>query len=130
MAYKYYQKGCASLVSLNDSFIIVYKRYLCLKILQSDKYISLFPLYNNNPSFIVKFRLSTGTEIKLPVRNETTIGDIKNELYKRIELQNLNIQVILFGGNQLNDTTKISQLKLSNIDIIVVMVEQKKSSFF
>ena len=115
-----------------EILFIIYldKRYLCLKILQSDKYISLFPLSNNNPSFIVKFRLSTGTEIKLPVRNETTIGDIKNELYKRIELQNLNIQVILFGGNQLNDTTKISQLKLSNIDIIVVMVEQKKSSFF
>ena len=130
MAYKYYQKGCSSLVNLNDSFIIVYKRYLCLKILSSDKYISLFSLSNNNPFIIIKFRLSIGTEIKLPVRNEATIGDIKDELYKKIELQNLMIETFLFQANQLDDKTKISQLKLTNEDVIVVIVEQKKRGFF
>ena len=64
------------------------------------------------------------------MRNEATIGDIKDELYKKIELQNLMIETFLFQANQLDDKTKISQLKLTNEDVIVVIVEQKKRGFF
>ena len=40
------------------------------------------------------------------------------------------IQTFLFQANQLDDKTKISQLKLTNEDVIVVIVEQKKRGFF
>ena len=130
MAYKYYQKGCSSLVNLNDSFIIVYKRYLCLKILQSDKFISLFGLSSNNPPFIIRVRLTDGTEIKTPVRKDMTIGDIKNELYKKIELQNLMIKAFLYGGELIKEESKIEEVNLKNNDIVLVIVEQKKSGIY
>ena len=132
MAYKYYQKGCSSLVNLNDSFIIVYKRYLCLKILNSDKFISLFCLSNNNPTFLVCFKLTTGAQIKLPVKNDMTIGDVKNELYKRIELQNLRIKTLVFGAEQIKDHKRIIELNINinNNDFILVVVEQKKIGVF
>ena len=38
MALSFYQKGCKPLHNLNDSFIIVYYRYLSLKKVQSEKY--------------------------------------------------------------------------------------------
>ena len=126
-AYHYYQRGCHSLVNLNDSFIIVYKRYLSLKIVQSDKFLSLFCKVNNNiPSFLVKFRLSIGNDISLSIRKDMTIEHIKNELYKKVELQNLKIKVLLYGGEMLLDNSKISENIINNNGIIVVIVEQKK----
>ena len=126
-AYQYYQRGCYSLVNLNDSFIIVYKRYLSLKIVQSDKFLSLFCIANNNnPSFIVKFRLSVGNDINLSVRKDMTMEDVKNELYKKVELQNLKIKVFLYKGDLLPDKTKINDIEIKNTDIILVIVEQKK----
>ena len=130
MAYKYYQKGCSSLVNLNDSFIIVYKRYLCLKIVNSDKFILLFSLSDNNPTFLVRFKLTIGAEIPLQAKNNMTIGDAKNELYKRIELQNLMIKTFLFRGEQIKDQKRIIELKMDNNEAIVVVVEQKKKGVF
>ena len=129
-AYKYYQKGCSSLVNLNDSFIIVYKRYLCLKIVNSDKFILLFSLSDNNPTFLVRFKLTIGAEIPLQAKNNMTIGDAKNELYKRIELQNLMIKTFLFRGEQIKDQKRIIELKMDNNEAIVVVVEQKKKGVF
>jgi len=50
MAFLYYQKGCRSLLNLSDSFIIVYKRYLSLKITKSM--VMKSSANNNIPSFL------------------------------------------------------------------------------
>ena len=56
MAYKYFQKGCSSLHNLHDSFVIVYKRYLSLKIINSNKFKTFRSPCNH--SFNAIFRLS------------------------------------------------------------------------
>ena len=126
-AYQLYERGCYSLLSLNDSFIIVYKRYLSLKKVQSDKFKSLFSIPNNNsPPFDLNFRLSTGKDIKLSVKKEMTMGDVKNELYKNNELQNLEISIFLFGGDQLKNEKIVGDIKIDNNGVILVVVEQKQ----
>ena len=130
MAYKYYQRGCNSLVNLNDSFIIVYKRYLSMKILLSNKFLYLYSFANNTQMYFVNFRLSIGKDIILQVNEVMTFGYIKTELYKRIELQNLKINTFLFGGDRLKEQTKLCEAKIKNNDVVVVVVEQKKHEMF
>ena len=126
-AYHFYERGCYSLLSLNDSFIIVYKRYLSLKKINSEKFKTLFSLTDNNsPSFSLNFRLSTGKEFKLAVRKEMTIDDVKKTLYKSTELQNLEIQVFLYAGDQLKTEKIIKDIKINNNDVILVVVQQKQ----
>ena len=110
-----------------DSFIIVYKRYLSLKKIQLEKFRIIFSLTDNNtPSFSLNFRLSIGKDIKLSVKKEMTIGDIKNILYKKSELQNLEIQIFLFAGGLLKDEKIIKDIKFNNNDVILVVVQPKK----
>ena len=61
-----------------------------------------------------------------------TIGDVKNELYKRIELQNLRIKTFVFGAEQIKDHKRIIELNINinNNDFILVVVEQKKIGVF
>ena len=127
-AYQLYERGCYSLFSLNDSFIIVYKRYLSLTKIRSEKFRNIFSLSDNNntPSFSLNFRLSTGKDIKLSVRKEMTISDIKNTLYKNSVLQNLEIQIFLFAGDQLKNEKMIRDINLNNNDVILVVVQPKK----
>lgn len=128
MAFLYYQKGCRSLLNLSDSFIIVYKRYLSLKITKSM--VMKSSANNNIPSFNVNLKLSTGSCIRLNVNNNMTIGDIKNELYKKRELQNLKINVILIRANSVNDDVVLRDLHLANDENIVVVVGQNNPSIF
>ena len=58
LALKYYQKGCTSLNNIYDSFVIVYKRYLSLKIINSNKFGNLAK--KSFPTLNIKFRLSAG----------------------------------------------------------------------
>ena len=126
-AFQLYERGCYSLFSLNDSFIIVYKRYLSLKKIQLEKFRIICSLTDNNtPSFSLNFRLSIGKDIKLSVKKEMTIGDIKNILYKKSELQNLEIQIFLFAGGLLKDEKIIKDIKFNNNDVILVVVQPKK----
>ena len=128
MAFLYYQKGCRSLLNLSDSFIIVYKRYLSLKITKSM--VMKSSANNNIPSFNINLKLSIGACIKLKVNNNMTIGDIKNELYKRRELQNLKINVIIIRANAVNDDVVLRDLHLANDENIVVVVGQNNPSIF
>ena len=107
---------------------IVYKRYMSLKKIQLEKFRIIFSLTDNNntPSFSLNFRLSIGKDIKLSVRKEMTIGDIKNILYKKSELQNLEIQIFLFAGGLLKDEKIIKDIKFNNNDVILVVVQPKK----
>ena len=128
MAYKYFQKGCSSLHNLNDSFVIVYKRYLSLKIINSNKFKTFrSPCHH---SFNVIFRLSIGGEIKLPIHDNMYICDAKNELYKRPELQNFVIKFLLFQGNHMQENDKFNKFKVKENDIIIVFVEKSNNSWY
>ena len=56
--------------------------------------------------------------------------DIKNELYKRRELQNLTISILLYKGNALLDNDKLEKYNVKNDDTITVMVEKPNINFF
>lgn len=95
MALSFYQKGCKPLHNLNDSFIIVYYRYLSLKKVQSEKYNYLNENSNQIKKKNIIIRLSVGcVDINLFVLDNMTINDIKIELYKKQELQNLQIKYL------------------------------------
>ena len=130
LALQYYKRGCKSLHNLHDSFVIVYKRFLSLKIINSNK-------FNNNLSSIpnkiynIKFRLSSGNiDIFLPINIHMPISDIKNELYKRPELQNYEIKVLLFKGNQLMDSDKLEKYKINDNETVTVIVGVPDASFY
>ena len=128
LALKYYQKGCKSLHNINDSFVIVYKRYLSLKIINSNKFGNLTK--NPNKIFNAKFRLSAGNiDIILPINENMSISDIKNELYKKPELQNYEIKLLLFRGNQLMENDSLEKLKIKENETILVMVDNPDISF-
>ena len=55
-----------------------------------------------------------------------TISDIKNTLYKNSVLQNLEIQIFLFAGDQLKNEKMIRDINLNNNDVILVVVQPKK----
>ena len=59
-----------------------------------------------------------------------TIGDIKNILYKKSELQNLEIQIFLFAGGLLKDEKIIKEIKFNNNDVILVVVQPKKKELY
>ena len=101
---------------------------MSLKKIQLEKFRIIFSLTDNNntPSFSLNFRLSIGKDIKLSVRKEMTIGNIKNILYKKSELQNLEIQIFLFAGGLLKDEKIIKDIKFNNNDVILVVVQPKK----
>ena len=65
LALSFYQKGCKPFHNLYDHFILVYKRYLSLK--KVDSMINYSP---NLPKYNVIFSLSIGKQIKLPVNNK------------------------------------------------------------
>ena len=125
MAYSYYLKGTKPLYNLFDSFIIVYKRYLSIKKINSKKFDSLINNKINKEKFNVIFRLSIGRDINLLINEDMTFSEIKNELYKKQELRRLNIRTFLFEGNQLKDNEKVQKYKIKKNKIIVVMVVNK-----
>ena len=128
MAYSYYLKGIKPLDNLFHIFIIVYRRYSSLKKVNSSK----FQIYNHNLSnkdskkFNVIFRLSFGElNINLSINDNMTINDIKNELYKKPELQNLKIKCLLYQATNLENKEKIGKYKVKENDFIVVIVDDK-----
>ena len=129
LAFKYYKKGCTSLHNLYDSFVIVYKRYLSLKIINSNKFGNLSK--TSNKKYDVKFRLSAGNiDILLPINEHMSVSDIKNELYKRPELQNYHITLLIFKGNQLMESDTLEKFKIKDNEIVTVIVENPDSSYF
>ena len=54
------------------------------------------------------------------------MGDVKNELYKNNELQNLEISIFLFGGDQIKNEKIVGDIKIDNNGVILVVVEQKQ----
>ena len=124
MAYFYYQKGCNSLNNLFNQFIIVYKRYQSLNMVNSEKFKNFNPNKRNNNNYNVIFRLSLGeTDINLLVNDNMTFKDIKTELYKRQEFQNLNIKLFLYGGRNLQVNEKIGKYKIKENDKVLVVVD-------
>jgi hypothetical protein len=131
MALKYYKKGCNSLFNIYDSFIIVYKRFLSLKIINSNKFGNLQYKSNKGKVYNVNFRLSAGNvDIKLPINEVMPISDIKSELYKTKELQNYLIKVLIFKGNQLMENDTLQKYKIKDNDTISVLVGNQDDSFF
>ena len=127
MAYSFYLKGIKPLHNLFDNFVIVYKRYLSIKKVNSEK----FKFYNSNENNIRKynviFRLSLGEKnINLLINDNMTINDIKNELYKKLELQNLRIKFFLYNALNLEKKEKIGKYKVKENDVILVMVDDKE----
>ena len=73
MAYFYYLKGCEPLHNLFDNFVVVYKRYLSINIVNSEKFKKFNP-NNNKINYEVTFRLSLGEkEINLLVNDNMII---------------------------------------------------------
>lgn len=129
MALKYYQKGCTSLHNLHDNFIIVHKRYLSLKIINSNKFGNI-PVISNNINKI-KFVLSAGNiSINLPINTHMTINDIKNELYKRPELQNYEIKVLLAKGSQMLDNDTVEKYDIKDNEPVLVIVDNQDNSIY
>ena len=129
MALKYFKKGCNSLFNLYDNFVIVYKRFLSLKIINSNKFGNL--QYKSNKVNYVNFRLSAGNvDINLPINENMPISDIKSELYKRKELQNYIIKVLLFKGSQLMENDTLQKFKIKDNDTISVLVGNPDDSFY
>ena len=127
MAYSFYLKGIKPLNNLLDCFIIVYAKYLSLKIVNSKKFQKYNPNENNLKKYNVIFRLSFGEKnINLLVNDNMTINDIKNELYKKPELQNLRIKCFLFNATILEKEDKIEKYKVKENDLILVMVDDKE----
>ena len=54
-----------------------------------------------------------------------TINNIKNELYKKPELQNLRIKCFLYNASNLEKKEKIGKYKVKENDVILVMVDNK-----
>ena len=129
LALKYYQKGCTSLNNIYDSFVIVYKRYLSLKIINSNKFGNLAK--KSIPTLNIKFRLSAGNiDIMLPINPHMSLGDIKNELYKKPQLQNYEIKLLLFKGNQLMENNTLEKFKVKDNETVLIMVENPDNSYF
>ena len=129
MALKYFKKGCNSLFNLYDNFVIVYKRFLSLKIINSNKFGNL--QYKSNKVNYVNFRLNAGNvDINLPINENMPISDIKSELYKRKELQNYIIKVLLFKGNQLMENDTLQKFKIKDNETISVLVGNPDDSFY
>ena len=130
IAYSYYQKGCGSLIFLEDNFIIVYKRYLSLKKVNSKDFIEFNSNINNKNNFSILISLTIGTNITLLVNDNMTIGEIKTELYKKKELQNLVIKCFLYQATKLKENKTLEQYKIEKDDRIVIYVEQKNIQSF
>ena len=125
MAYSYYLKGCKPLYNLFSSFIIVYKRYLSLKKVDLEKFDHLNPNKISKIKYNVIFRLSTGKNINLLINEKMKISQIKNELYKKQELQRLRIKCFLFGGDNLVNNETIGKYEIKKDQVVLVMVEDK-----
>lgn len=126
MAYTFYLKGIKPLHHLCDCFVIVYKRYLSVKTVNSQKFKCYNPNENNKKKYNVIFRLSLGEKnINLLINDNMTINNIKNELYKKPELQNLRIKCFLYNASNLEKKEKIGKYKVKENDVILVMVDNK-----
>ena len=128
-AYEYYQKGCKPLYNIYDSFIIVYKRYLSLKKVNLKK----FDIFHKNkeknvPKFNAIFNLSFGPTINLQINNYMTISEVKDLLYKRRELHNLEIKFFLFNAKALKDTDTVESCRIKENSVVVVNVEIKRNN--
>ena len=127
MAFSFYLKGIKPLHNLFDNFIIVYAKYLSLKMINSKKFQIYNPNDNNLNKYNVIFRLSLGEKnINLLINDNMTINDIKNELYKRPELQNLRIKCFLYNASNLEKKEKIGKYKVKENDFILVIVDDKE----
>ena len=58
------------------------------------------------------------------------ISEIKDLLYKRKELNNLEIKVILFNATSLKDNDTVGSCKIKDNSVILVKVEIKKNNRF
>ena len=120
----YYKKGCKSLHNLYDSFIIVYYRYLSLKKINSDKYKNLDNNLNKlNKKNIVIWLSAGNIDVNLTINDNMTINDMKTELYKKQELQNLQIRYFLYNAKVLDEKESIGKMKFKNNEIIIVVCD-------
>ena len=58
------------------------------------------------------------------------ISDIISELYKRKELQNYLIKVLLFKGNQLMENDTLQKFKIKDNNTISVLVGNPDDTYF
>ena len=124
MAYSYYLQGCKSLFNLFDSFVIVYKRFLSIEIINSNKFDFLKSDDKNKNKYNAIFRLSIGKDINLLIHDDMTIREIKKELYRKNELQGLKINVFIVGGETLKENELVKTYKIKD-KVILVMVTDK-----
>ena len=125
MAYSYYLKGCKPLHNIFDSFVLVHKRYLALKKVDSKKFDHLNPNKINITKYNVIFRLSIGKDINLLVHDNMKMNQIKNELYKKQDLQRFKIKYFLFQGQNLDNNEIIGKYKIKKDQPILVVVDDK-----
>ena len=124
MAYSYYLQGCKSLFNLFDSFVIVYKRFLSIEIINSNKFDFLKSDDKSKNKYNAIFRLSIGKDINLLIHDNMTIREIKKELYRKNELQGLKINVFIVGGETLKENELVKAYKIKD-KVILVMVTDK-----
>ena len=127
-ALSFYQKGCKSLHNLYDSFIIVYYRYLSLQKIKSDKYSYLISNSNNLNKKNVIVCLSAGNiDIKLSLYDNMTVNDMKIELYKKKELQNLQIRYFLYNANILGENEIIGNFNFKKNEKIIAVCDIERA---
>ena len=127
MAFSFYQKGSNSLHNLFDRFMIVYYRYLSLKKIKSDKYNYLSSNSNCLNTKNVLVCLSVGNlDIKLSLNDKMTVNDMKIELYKKNELQNIEIKYFLHNAKILNDNEIIRNINFKNNEKIIAVCDIKR----
>ena len=66
----------------------------------------------------------------LPINPYMSLGDIKKELYKKPQLQNYEIKLLLFKGNQLMKNDTLEKFKVKDNETVLVMVENPDNSYF
>ena len=66
----------------------------------------------------------------LPINPHMSLGDIKKELYKKPQLQNYEIKLLLFKGNQLMENNTLEKFKVKDNETVLIMVENPDNSYF
>ena len=87
-----------------------------------NKYIDLNKITTNTA---VKTQNNFRGDINLLVNDNMTMKNIRNELYKRQELQNLKIKCFLYGAQILQMNEKVGKYKIKKNEKVVVMVDDK-----
>ncbi|KAJ3042568.1 Ubiquitin domain-containing protein 2 [Rhizophlyctis rosea] len=77
----------------------------------------------NLPTFTLILRLSTGTDLKLPVTKASTIRNIKDQIFSTQNTDASKTRLRIFHlGRQLSDETTVGKLELGEGGLIQVMV--------